>query len=214
MMNGRRAVLTVVVATVLLCSAIPATRTAALQAVGSALVVEDPMAPADVIVLTTDGDGPAVLEAVDLVHQGFSKTVAVFADPPDAVDLEFIRRGLPYEDLAARSMRSLNALGVSHVIKIGRAVGGTEDEGQVLPQWCDENHFGSIIIVSTPDHSRRLRRVLHRAMRGHPTRVAVRFARFSTFQPDRWWQTRGGLRTGIIELEKLMLDLVRHPLSG
>jgi len=117
--------------------AVPSTRVALLQGIGSTLVAEDPASPADVIVLTTDGGGPAALEAADLVEAGIATRVAVFADPPDAVDAEFIRRGLPYEDLAARSIRLLNALGVRNVVRIGRAVGGTEDEGQVLPQWCD-----------------------------------------------------------------------------
>ena len=32
-------------------------------------------------------------------------------------------------------------------------------------------------------------------MKGHPTRVTVRSARYSSFDPDRWWETRAGVRT-------------------
>ena len=35
----------------------------------------------------------------------------------------------------------------------------------------------------------------------------------ASFHPDRWWDTRGGIRTEIIELRKLLLDLVLHPMS-
>ena len=52
-----------------------------------------------------------------------------------------------------------------------------------------------------------------RDMKGHSTHVAVRAARYSSFDPDRWWETRGGIRTEIIELQKLLLDVVLHPLS-
>ena len=38
-------------------------------------------------------------------------------------------------------------------------------------------------------------------------------ARYSDFDPDRWWQTREGTRTGIIEMQKLLLDVVRYPTS-
>jgi hypothetical protein len=139
--------------------------------------------------------------------------VAVFADPPDPiVDREFLRRGVPYEDLGARSVRQLAALGVPTIEQIPRSVAGTEDEGRVLPPWCDEHRFRSVIVVSTSDHSRRLRRVLGRAMRGHATRVSVRPARYSQFDPDGWWRTRGGTRIAVVELEKLLLDVVRHPL--
>ena len=38
-------------------------------------------------------------------------------------------------------------------------------------------------------------------------------ARYSSFDPDRWWETRGGVRIEIIELQKLVLDVVLHPMS-
>jgi hypothetical protein len=31
--------------------------------------------------------------------------------------------------------------------------------------------------------------------------------------PDRWWETRRGVRTEIVELQKLLLDVVLHPMS-
>jgi hypothetical protein len=183
-----------------------------LRAAGWALVVHEPVASADIIVLTLDSDGAGALEAADLVQSGISKRVAVFTDPPSGVDHEFIRRGLPYEDAAARQIRQLKSLGVTDVVQISR-VDGTEGEGQVLPRWCDEHQFRSIVVVATKDHSRRLRQVLDRVMKGHPTRVMVQPARYSSFDPDRWWETRGGVRIEIVELEKLLLDVVLHPMS-
>jgi hypothetical protein len=64
------------------------------------------------------------------------------------------------------------------------------------------------VFVAARDHSRRLRRVLNRVMKGHPTRVTVRPARYSNFDPDRWWETRGSVRTEIIELQKLVPDVI------
>ncbi len=69
-----------------------------LRAAGWALVVNEPIAPADIIVLSIDSGGAGALEAADLVQSGISKRVAVFHDPPSGEDYEFIRRGLPYED--------------------------------------------------------------------------------------------------------------------
>ena len=184
-----------------------------LRAAGWALVVDnEPVGPADIIVLTVDSNGAGALEAADLVKSGVSKRVAVFADPPSGEDIEFVRRGLPYEDAAARQIRQLKMLGVTDVEKISR-VTGTGSEGEVLPQWCDEQHLRSIVVVATKDHSRRLRRVLDRDMKGHPTKVTVRAARYSNFDPDRWWETRGGARIEIVEAQKLLLDFVLHPLS-
>jgi len=190
-----------------------AIRTPILRAAGWALVVDEPLQPADIIVIAVDADGPGVLEAADLVRSGIASRVAVFGDPLDDADREFIRRGLTHEDTASRSVRQLESLGIASVERVSGTVAGTEDEGGMLPGWCDEHQFLSVVVVSAPDHTRRLRRVLHRSMAGHRTRVTVRFAHYASFDPDRWWQTRAGTRIEIVELEKLLLDLVRHPIS-
>ena len=183
-----------------------------LRAAGWALVVDEAVTSADIIVLSLDSGGAGALEAADLVQSGISKRVAVFMDPPSGEDHEFIRRGLPYEDAGARQIRQLKSLGVTDVVQISR-IDGTEGEAHALPPWCDEHHLRSIIAVATKDHSRRLRRVLDRVMKGHLTRVMVQPARYSSFDPDRWWETRGGVRTEIVELQKLLLDVVLHPMS-
>ena len=191
---------------------VPTIRESILRAAGRALVVDEPVEPADIIVIALDTKGAGVLEAADLVRSGLATQVAVFADLSDPVDREFLRRGIPYEDTAARSTHQLKSLGVTAIQQIPRAA-GTEAEGRVLPDWCDQRQFRSVVLVTTPDHSRRLRRVLHRSMKGHHTRVMVRSARYSAFDPDGWWETRGGIRTEIIELQKLLLDVLLHPIS-
>jgi hypothetical protein len=212
---SRRPRLVAALAAILLGGAVivgvPGTRDSILRSAGWALVAHDPLEPADIIVITLGADGAGVLEAADLVHSGIAQRVAVFADPPDSADREFLRRGIPYEDAAARSTRQLRVLGVAAIEQIPR-VNGTEAEGQVLPGWCDQHQFRSVVVVSPGDHSRRLRRILDRAMRGHPTKVMVRPARHSPFDPDRWWESRDGARTAIFELQKLLFDIVRHPL--
>jgi hypothetical protein len=184
-----------------------------LRAAGWALVINnEPVTSADFIVLTIDSGAAGTLEAADLEQAGVSKRVAVFRDPPGREDFEFIRRGVPYEDEGARQIRQLRALGVTDIVQISR-VDGTGTEGQVLSRWADQQHLQSIVVVATKDHSRRLRRVLNRAMRGHPTHFTVQAADYSEFDPDRWWETRDGVRTEIIELQKLLLDVVLHPFS-
>ena len=193
--------------------ATPFLREPLLRAAGWLLVVDEPVAPADIIVLAPDSGGAGALQAADLVHGGIATRVAVFTDPPSGEDLEFIRRGLPYEDLAARQIRQLGWLGVTDVVKIPRDEVGTGGEGQVLAPWCDQQQVRSVVVVASRDHSRRLRRVLDRDMKGHAVHVTVQAEHFSNFDPDRWWETRTGIRTEIIEFEKLVLDVVLHPFS-
>jgi hypothetical protein len=112
---------------------IPALRVQALSAAGLALVESDPTTPADIIVITTDAGRAGVLEAADLVTEGISSRVALFASPPSLADREFIRRGVPYLDVAAIHEQLLHSLGIREVERIARPVSGTEDEGAFLP---------------------------------------------------------------------------------
>jgi uncharacterized SAM-binding protein YcdF (DUF218 family) len=195
-------------------AAAPGTRIPALRAAGGALVAADPVHAADVVIVATGAGGAGALEAADLVRAGVARRAAVFADPPDpVVDREFLRRGVPYEDAAERSLRQLRALGVAEAEIIPWPVTGTGQEAAALREWCASRRLASVVVVTTADHSRRLRRVLRRTMGGQPTRVAVRPARHSQFDPDRWWHTRLGTRIQVIELQKLALDVVLHPLS-
>ena len=192
--------------------AVRSLREPVLRAAGWALVVNEPVASADIIVVSLNSGGAGALEAADLVQRGISKRVAVFMDPPSETNHEFIRRGLANEDEGARQIRQLRSLGVTDVVRIS-TIEGTESEVQALLPWCDEHKLRSIVFVATKDHSRRLRRVLDRFMKGHPTRVMVQPARYTNFDPDRWWETRGGVRTEIVELQKLLLEVVLHPMS-
>jgi hypothetical protein len=193
--------------------AVPSVREPVLRAAGRALVVNEPVGVADIIVVSLESGGAGALQAADLVQSGIAARVAVFTDPPSGEDFEFIRRGLPYEDAGARQIRQLRWLGVTDVVEISRTEAGTEGESEALPPWCDQHEFRSIVFVAARDHSRRIRRVLNRVMRGHPTRVTVQPARYSSFDPERWWETRSGIRTEIVEFQKLVLDLVLNPMS-
>src|SRR4029077_3465814 len=118
--------------------AVPSIRESVLRAAGWALVVNEPIAHSDIIAVSLASGGAGSLEAADLVQGGIATRVAVFADPPSGDDHEFIRRGLPYEDRAARQIRQLRLLGVMDVVRIPVAEAGTEAENQVLPPWCDQ----------------------------------------------------------------------------
>ena len=192
---------------------LPATRETLLRAAGRALVAQDPRTPADVIVVSIDADGEGVLAAADLVHAGLAARVALFPDPPDRTDSEFLRRGLPYSNRAAIATMQLRALGVSSVELIPASVNGTTAEGAVLRQWCTAQGLHHVIFVSTADHSRRTRRMLTRSLRGSGTLVSVRYSEYSEFDPDNWWRTRRGVRIEIVEAQKLLIDAVLHPFS-
>jgi hypothetical protein len=192
---------------------VPQARTWMLRQAGQVLVAEDPLAPADVIVLTVDARRPGVVEAIDLVEAGLSQRVAFFVDPRWRIDEARVRQGVRVDDVGAGIMYDLLAAGVVDVAPIPTAVNGTRDEGPVLARWCADHRVRSVIVVAPPDHTRRVRRMLRRSMKDVPTRVVVRAIRSAEFEPSRWWYTRGGVRTQLEESGKLLMDLLRHPFS-
>ncbi|HWM65611.1 MAG TPA: hypothetical protein VNO35_03435 [Steroidobacteraceae bacterium] len=198
-----------VLATVSVAS-VPAWRHALLRSIGWALVAQDDLAKADIIVVSSDSLGAGMLEAADLVKAGFAPRVAIFDRPQTPLQRELLRRRAPPYDPRAFAIRVLQSQGVSDFVKLA-AVMGTTDEGRVLQQWCAANSIHSVIFVSVSDHSRRTRRVLDRALGRHGVKVIVRYTHWSEFDPDTWWQNRDGQRIQIEESEKLLVDILRHP---
>jgi hypothetical protein len=187
-------------------------RGAVLRAAGWALVAEDAIAPVDAIVVPQSTGDAGALEAADLFHRGFGRRVAVFVSPNNPSTAELIHRGILDANDAVWLVRLLRRLNVGPIDQISGDNGGTQAEGGALPSWCARAHVHSIIVVTTRDHSRRVRRVLTRSMPGRTT-VFVHSTPYDPFDPDRWWQTRDGQRTELVELEKLLVDIVRHPIS-
>jgi hypothetical protein len=204
--RGRSRVLPIVLL-IGLVSGMLAGRDPILRALGRSLVVDEPVEHVDVILVPSWAGAAAAIDAADLVHAGISDRVAVLLSPERPADRELIRRGIDTVDLP----ELLRLLGVAKVELIPDRAAGTEAEVQVLLSWSDERQFRSIVVISSPDHSRRLYRMLQRSLSGRTTRLVIRSARYSSFDPDEWWKTRGGARSAIVELQKLLLDLVRHP---
>ena len=169
--------------------AIRSLREPVLRAAGLALVVNnEPVAPADIIVLTIDSGGAGALEAADLVQSGVSKRVAVFEDPPSREGSEFIRRGFPYEDQAARQIRQLRTLGITDVVQISRK--SPMEPGmkvRCFRNGADEQHLR----IHCGEWPPRITRDDCSECLTEPRKVIRHMSRFKpraiqSFDPDRW----------------------------
>jgi len=188
-------------------------RVVPLRWAGRALVRVDPLVHADIAIVPEWTGAAGALEVADLIQAGMVDRVGVLAAPVLPEEREFRRRGIPYDDEADHLIRHMIDLGVRRPERLPTPAEGTESEGKELADWCRDNPVREMMIISPPDHSRRLRRVLRRSMGQCAANVSVRTTRYAPFQPDRWFETRWGLRIGLVELEKLLLDVLRHPFS-
>jgi hypothetical protein len=188
-------------------------RAVPLRWAGHALIRVDPLVRADIAIVPEWTGAAGALEVADLIQAGMVARVAVLASPVMPEEREFRRRGIRYDDEAAHLMQQMVSLGVMKPERLATPAAGTESEGKELADWCQANPVHEMLIISPPDHSRRLRRVLRRSMGQCTAHVSVRTTRYANFEPDHWFETRWGLRIGLIELQKLLLDVARHPFS-
>src|SRR5260370_36847177 len=73
--------------------AVPSVRQPGLRAAGWALVVTEPVAPADAIVVSPDSGGAGALEVADPVANGMRDRRSAFAGPPTRADPPCMRPG-------------------------------------------------------------------------------------------------------------------------
>jgi hypothetical protein len=196
---------------IVIISGLIAFRGPLLRSAGRALIVDEPLSPGEVVVVPPWTGAAGALEAADLVQRGMAAQVAVLVDRSTTAQRELHRRGVPDNPLSPAIV--LRSLGVDPIREVPSVGNGTTLESQSLAAWCADNRLRSVIIVSTPEHSRRWRRLLRRSMKDGPTRTIVRVTRYADFDPDHWWQSRDGLRAALQEAPKLLLDVVLHPFS-
>jgi hypothetical protein len=186
-------------------------RASALRTMGRVLTWEDPIRPVDVIVVPSWSGEAGALEAADLVHRGIGRRVAVILTAPSPAQRVLIARGIIQAGEHSWPVSLLHLLGIENVETI-ESLNGSESESAEVPRWCVLKGISSAAIVTTTDHSRRVHRLFER----NPARN-IRFiivsSRYSTFDPDVWWKSRAGIRTETVELEKLALDIARHPFN-
>jgi len=182
-----------------------------LTAIANLLVVADPVTTADLAVVTPESGAAGDLEASDLYRNSKVKSILVLVPTPLPVDRELKRRGVHYPNLA---VDTLVQLGVppSAIATLDAGEGGTTENTTALSKWVIAGRRTSVVVIVSPTHARRYRRALNRVWPATAPSPSVTPTRYAQFRPQDWWRSRATLREGLMELEKLALDYVQHPL--
>ena len=191
--------------------AVGAARTTILTSLGRAMTTSDPLAPADLAVLTPESGDGGEIEVSDLFRDHVVTRVAVLLPQPMIATAELERRGVHAH---ADPLDVLVQLGVppNAIVAVPAGEGGTTESTKALATWYRSRMANRIIVIVSPTHARRYRRALARVWQGPGPLPAIRITRFDEFRAETWWRTRGTLRAGLGELQKLLLDYVSHPL--
>ena len=174
--------------------------------VGSFLVVEDNLAPADVIVVLAGSRASRWMEAVDLYKEGVAASIVLSSDRMEGAEFQLLERGirLPrHSDLAREAMIRLG-VPADRVEVFPGPVDNTAEEASVTRRLATERGWKRLLIVTSKYHTRRTRFAFRREFRGADMMVAVRGTRYDVISPGRWWLRRYDARWVLMEIPKLI----------
>jgi len=173
---------------------------------GKYLVVQHSLEKSDLIVCLAGDDVERGLASADLFTRGLAPRVFIAREPiPDG--LEMLRqKGIAYPESIDRTAMILKELGVpeSAVIRSEQPVESTFEEAERVGAVLLDNKYRSLILVTSPTHSRRVWLTFRKAIPDKEVRITVMPAPYSKFRAEDWWKTRRYVREVIMEYQKLI----------
>jgi uncharacterized SAM-binding protein YcdF (DUF218 family) len=180
--HRRRALFALGVLVVLFVAAV-----VAFLRVGQWLVVEDPLAPADAIVVLSGGLPERAIEAARIYHQGFASEVWI--SQPASPAAELAKLDIHYLGEDFYNEKILLALGVPPVsIRVlDLPAENTAAEVDEIAADLRADGATTVIICTSKPHTRRVRAIWNRRA-GPGLRLIVRYPDDDPYDGAHWWR--------------------------
>ena len=185
-----------------------------LTHLGRYLVVEHTPEKSDLIVCLSGNNIERGLAAADAYQDGLAPQIFIAREElPDGYEL-LKEKGINYPETIDLLMTVFNGLGVpgSALIISDRPVKSTIDEAEMVMDMIKERDYQSLIIITSPTHSRRawltFRKIFEKEEKDF--RILVIPTPYSKFRPEDWWKKRKYKREVIIEYEKLIYYTLKY----
>ena len=173
---------------------------------GRYLVVEDPLAKSDAIVVLAGSRAERWLEAADLYREGWAPRIILSAGREEDAEVQLRKKGIRFPsdaELARDAMIQLH-LPADAIAIMPERLDNTAQEAESVLRTGRAQGWHQLIVVTSKYHTRRASFAVSRALRGSGIRVLVRATRYDTATPDRWWASRADFRFVTSELQKLL----------
>jgi uncharacterized SAM-binding protein YcdF (DUF218 family) len=183
-----------------------------LTRLGAYLVVAHPLKRADVIVCMMGQPVERGLSAAELYRQGLAPRVFLGREAlPDGYFL-LTEQGVQYPETRDLLLMMLEGLGVPRnaCITRDRFLRSTLDEADEIRALAAHEGYRSLIVVTTPYHTRRTWLTLREALEGQDVEIMMAPSRYSDFRTQDWWKKRRYVKEVIIEYQKLIYYLLRE----
>jgi uncharacterized SAM-binding protein YcdF (DUF218 family) len=174
-----------------------------LRRLGAALVVQDPVAPADAIVVLSGSIPDRILHAVDLYKAGLAPTVVLTREVELPGLAELRDRGISIPERYELNRSIALQLGVppEALVTVEQRAGSTIAEVAALLPELRRRNVRSILLVTSKTHTRRAAMIFH-TLSGGDIAVRVSPTPYDPFSPDDWWTRREITRRVLTEYGK------------
>ena len=170
------------------------------------LIVAHPLEKADIVVCLSGSPVDRGLEAVQLIEEGYADRGFIpREDPPEGMRV-LRARGAAYPESRDLVFEMLSALGLPSeaLTSSDIPVGSVAGEALLVRNVAIAEGYRKIIVVTSPQQSRRAWIAFRHFFKDTDTEIIVRPARFSGFQPDNWWKSRYYVRDVMLEYLKIV----------
>ena len=171
---------------------------------GTFLAREDRLTKADAIFVLAGTELDRTLEGIDLFLEGYAPRLVMSREQLETAFTAIGRRGIALPSEVERARDLAIRLGVPpEAIELPDTLhGSTAGEAVTLRSLARDNHWRTVIVVSSTFHLRRARFAMQRELRGTGVRVLMRATRYDNAKPEQWWRQRGDIRDILSEVPK------------
>jgi uncharacterized SAM-binding protein YcdF (DUF218 family) len=183
-----------------------------LTRLGRYLIVTHPPEKSDLIVCLAGGNVERGLAAADAYKKGLAPRIFMAMEElPDGYEL-LKEKGINYPASVDLLLMILEGVGVPRAafLTSDRPVKSTFDEAEAVRELVKKNGYRSLIIITSPTHSRRAWLTYRKVFEKEDVRIQMLPSRYSKFKPEDWWENRRYVRDVIIEYEKLIYYVLKE----
>lgn len=183
-----------------------------LTALGRYLIVKHTPEKSDLIVCLAGGVVDRGLQTADAYHKGLAPKVFIAREElPDGYD-KLAEKGVRFPTNLDLFAGLMNDLGVpkSALIFSDEVVTSTWDEAQQVKKTVDLQGFKSLMIITSPPHTRRTWLTYKKVFGKDKIRIIILSSQYSDFRPEDWWKRRRYVREVIFEYQKLILYFFQY----
>jgi uncharacterized SAM-binding protein YcdF (DUF218 family) len=173
----------------------------ALDAVGRALIADDPLHPADAILVLSgeSREGDRVQRAVALYKQGLAPLLVLSGAPAGfrTHEAEIMQRHAEY-------------LGVpsDHILTVKHNADSTKEEAEAVVPILKAKGLQEVILVTSNYHTGRAKRIFAKAAGPVGPRFWASPTDDGLFNPDGWWMRRRHAKTFFFEATKTIWSAI------